>query len=698
MKKLNVILLILSFILSGIGSIFLFDANSSTNNTIQTVAPSNKIESEEITEYTYKTYENYFIDYFNLPEESYTRNESTGVVTIDYTKITRSTANGNIELSCNGNVFDSITSDDLTGTGSQTDPYKVHSTKGFLYLSNNSNFGFSLAYKYIQLNCDVILNEESFDENGFPSVGDGVVYNFEPIKNWTYSYFNGNGNAIKGLYINDSSKDNVGLFVCLTNIITNFTMKNVYLNGNKRVSAISAINSTSKEITNVKVYGTIKGKTYIAGISCHSITTIKNCENYANIIQEDYIVNSADRVSGVAHHADLAENLKNYGNISCFYAGYVGGVIGSVQEGTNLENYGEIIIENKENSKLTAVGGVVGLTNGGKLMKLKNCNNYGSVKRFISGFGGAILGYAFSPTEMIQCTNFADCRSACGFVGYQGEPATILNISDCYNYGKLERAVLICNSANKININNCYNYGEIESMDSLRGILFSQINDDVMITNSGIYGIISGQGAASYYNIFGMVYKNGGVTAENFVFDAKIKQESKDFNLFGYSLDSAGQHIIIRNSKFNINFDNSVLNSVKLLYKNSGKLEIVNTSFYFEYKTNLSASLVVVMDSNATLAIKNVIFDEKCSSLSQISDVCYKQYQNIIIPAIYSLVRQLQTNTKTLKQYYGEDFSGYYYSWRTGEIGIVALDGRGQFQGVIDEEWLTNNGYQKKSA
>ena len=91
MKKLNVILLILSFILSGIGSIFLFDAKTSTNDSIQTIAPSNKIESEEVTEYTYKTYEDYFIDYFNLPAETYTRDETTGVVTIDYTKITRTT-------------------------------------------------------------------------------------------------------------------------------------------------------------------------------------------------------------------------------------------------------------------------------------------------------------------------------------------------------------------------------------------------------------------------------------------------------------------------------------------------------------------------------------------------------------------------------------------------------------------------------
>ena len=49
----------------------------------------------------------------------------------------------------------------------------------------------------------------------------------------------------------------------------------------------------------------------------------------------------------------------------------------------------------------------------------------------------------------------------------------------------------------------------------------------------------------------------------------------------------------------------------------------------------------------------------------------------------------------SLNRYYGEDFSGYYVSWRTGKIGFIAFDGRGFFQGKIDEEWLTNCGYEK---
>ena len=48
--------------------------------------------------------------------------------------------------------------------------------------------------------------------------------------------------------------------------------------------------------------------------------------------------------------------------------------------------------------------------------------------------------------------------------------------------------------------------------------------------------------------------------------------------------------------------------------------------------------------------------------------------------------------------YIGSDFSGYYYSWKTGKLGLNAIDGVGQFQGKIDETWLVKKGYTKKSA
>ena len=73
----------------------------------------------------------------------------------------------------------------------------------------------------------------------------------------------------------------------------------------------------------------------------------------------------------------------------------------------------------------------------------------------------------------------------------------------------------------------------------------------------------------------------------------------------------------------------------------------------------------------------------------------------LIKDAIYnfnSFLYNLNQNGKQSGFYYGENFNNFYISWRTGKIGLTTMDGRGFFQGTIDEEWLANNNYVKKTA
>ena len=97
MKKINVILLIISFVLSGIGGIFFFDAFGLSNDIIQSVAPPIVPENEEVTEYTYQDLAEY-------------------VESIDYGKIT------------------------LKGNGSEANPFQVNSTEDFLWLMAGKTF------------------------------------------------------------------------------------------------------------------------------------------------------------------------------------------------------------------------------------------------------------------------------------------------------------------------------------------------------------------------------------------------------------------------------------------------------------------------------------------------------------------------------------------------------------------------------
>ena len=57
----------------------------------------------------------------------------------------------------------------VTGNGSVESPYQINSTQDFVFFAN-----VGMSNKYFELNCDIVYNDESFDENGTPSGGDGV--------------------------------------------------------------------------------------------------------------------------------------------------------------------------------------------------------------------------------------------------------------------------------------------------------------------------------------------------------------------------------------------------------------------------------------------------------------------------------------------------------------------------------------------
>ena len=352
-------------------------------------------DTQETTTYTFKTYEDYFIDYFNLPAETYTRDEATGVVTIDYTKITRKIANGETELSYNGNVFYVVTIEDLTGTGSQTDPYVVHSTNGFLYLTNNSMSKIILHSKYIELNSDIILNDELFDEDGKPSGGDGTIYSWIPLDNAAVNYFeiNGYNYSFVGMYLNLPNANNVSMFGNKRiKKLSNVNMKHLYINGNNYTSAFCYVIT---ELVNCKILsGSIHGKSQTSGFS-FDINKYNNAINFANIYGLNEVGGIVSNISG-----DCIENCKNYGTIS-ITGGNSGGIVGRVYQGTikNCKNYGEV----KGGSN--QLGGIVGIfvssENAG--LRIEACQNYGKVRSSSASNIGGILGIGEGVFSVFNC-------------------------------------------------------------------------------------------------------------------------------------------------------------------------------------------------------------------------------------------------------------------------------------------------------
>ncbi len=577
-------------------------------------------ENTEITTYTFKTYEDYFIDFFNLPAESYTRDETTNIVTIDYTKITRKTANGETELSYNGNVFYTVTSDDLTGTGSETAPYVVHSTNGFLYLTNNSISKISLGSKFLELDSDIILNDEKFDENGNPSGGDGKVYSWQPsVTPVVNATINGNKNHIYGMYHVNEMKSNIGLFGMSQTIrkLENLFFSNIYLVGLEKVCAVGTPSVTTVNKCSVNA-GYIYGKRFLSGL-VFKANNIIDCVNYSQVktTETSAVVNYFGGIVCYFSSGKI-ENCQNYGTMVCGYA--TGGIAGHyLAEGVllsslivNCQNYGNLSNINGS----TQLGGILGLNNNSSAkLVIKNCSNFGMIQSSYFHAGG-IVGYTRANAEILFCENYGYIKGH----SYNGEL-----IGSLYKT-KTEQ--------NYILIKDC-------------------------ITRS-----ISGRPLLGFVNI-----SSDDITRGN------ISIVISDCNLIYADLQQS-------------------LNSILISVVEYGDITIEVNNIFVNYsaESDLGLNLFNNLGKTKEINVGNVIIQARCKSNVVLNFIhagnnksCLKNISSVLVDC-----------GQGRKYYYGSDFSGFYYSWKLGRIGVIALDGRGSFQGKIDEEWLMNNGYEKK--
>ncbi|MCR5353663.1 MAG: hypothetical protein K6D98_05090, partial [Clostridiales bacterium] len=106
------------------------------------------------------------------------------------------------------------------GNGTNDDPYIIKTAEQLAYLSVAVKNGKNYSGKFIKLANDIVLNEEkmfAYDKNGvITGAAKGKTPNeWTAIGNSEYYFsgtFDGDGHEIKGIYINKSNKDYLGLF------------------------------------------------------------------------------------------------------------------------------------------------------------------------------------------------------------------------------------------------------------------------------------------------------------------------------------------------------------------------------------------------------------------------------------------------------------------------------------------------------
>ena len=226
---------------------------------------------------------------------------------------------------------ESAESRELTGSGTEDNPYKIATADDLLEFAEKVNGGETSAWAELTANIDLseICGEE-FDSSWTP-IGNSI--------NQYSGTFNGAGHTISGLYINDSTADDQGLFGCLDQ------------------------GGTVKDLS---VSGSVKGDDNVGGVVGQNRGSVENCYNTGAVNS------SGNRVGGVVGYnsSGTVENCYNTGAVNSS-GNWVGGVVG-VNSGsvTNCYNTGAV------SGSDWYVGGVVGWNDRGTVT---NCYNTGKV-------------------------------------------------------------------------------------------------------------------------------------------------------------------------------------------------------------------------------------------------------------------------------------------------------------------------------
>lgn len=338
--------------------------------------------------------------------------------------------------------------------------------------------------------------------------------------------FDGKGYTIKGLYINNSKRQQ-SLFGNVTGKIKNLTVEgdiivaNVQSSktagfvsnlGNKGIieNCINRVNITvtgeksyyvggfvadcmsETSIINCENYGTISGTLAVGGIvgffENATDVTISNCINYGNI-------NGTKLIGGIAGNAPsknskgeiMSEKIKiskcyNRGKIEGT-ASFIGGIIGNTEfDIEDCKNLAEI-------KGIAAVGGIVGKIEGDKC--ISNSSNTGK----ISGNGlfcGGIAGQVAGESLIRGCYNNAEISNTENHTAGIAGIITSSKIEDCYSIGKITSTAnavggIVGTAQTNSTIKNCYSASNINATTSTKGSILGNNENGNSVTLENCY-------------------------------------------------------------------------------------------------------------------------------------------------------------------------------------------------------------------
>ena len=346
------------------------------------------------------------------------------------------------------------------------------------------------------------------EDGGFSDSAEITVC-YAPANTWTVigrtyynnfcGVFNGDGYAVRGIYIN-TQESYQGLFGNSggDSIIANLGVAESYIYGNKYVGGV--VGNNDGTVTNCYNTGNVNGNEHVGGVVGDNDGTVINCYNTGS-------VNGNKDVGGVnGDNGGTVTDCYNSGNVNG--ESWVGGVAGYARNITDCYNIGSVVAGGNY------VGGVVGYNISGTISSpVADCYNEGSITGvdYVGGVVGA------GNTVITNCYNIGIVNGnerVGGVVGYSKAYNGSTTVANCYNTGSITGSNYVGGvvgdndegsvvGGTNIVTTNCYNTGSVAGGDYVGGVVGSGLNitdchNEGSITGSNYVGGVAGYSRSAY--------------------------------------------------------------------------------------------------------------------------------------------------------------------------------------------------------
>ena len=197
------------------------------------------------------------------------------------------------------------------GSGTEESPYLIDNAGKLYWFAARVNDGNYSTHG--KLTANIVVNENVLAEMAKETPDVSGFRTWTPIGNFMKYYsgtFNGNGKTVSGLYLNNSSINNVGLFGYVqSGTVQKVGVVDSYISGNENVGGVVG-NMMAGTVENCYNTGTVNGSSNIGCLVGKNNGNVKNCYNTGN-------VSGSSNVGGVVgYNYEVVKNCYNTGNVS----------------------------------------------------------------------------------------------------------------------------------------------------------------------------------------------------------------------------------------------------------------------------------------------------------------------------------------------------------------------------------------------